>query len=360
MKEKQPLQNPVPLKVTFIQRKPRTGNFSLEFVFEDVRKRLATRIESTVSIVPFYTNGVFRRLWICLHAWRNQAGPEGVNHVTGDINFTALVLHPDRTVLTVPDCTALKLCSGLKRTLLKLFWFDWPIKRATIVTTISASVRDELIALTGCDPVKIRVIHVAVSDSFVRKEKPFAKRSPRILHIGTAPNKNLSRLIEALAEIDCTLVVIGRLDEVTIQLMKQHNIRFENILNLSHDDVIQQYCLADMLAFVSTSEGFGMPIVEANVVGRAVVTSNLSSMPEVAGNAACLVDPFDINSIRHGIRRVIDDESYRESLIASGFENAKRFHGDEIAKMYLDIYAVIANKSSTTSIVKEKSAVVDA
>ena len=88
-------------------------------------------------------------------------------------------------------------------------------------------------------------------------------------------------------------------------------IEYENWSNLSLDEVVRKYQQCDLLTFCSTYEGFGMPIVEANVVGRPVVTSDISSMPEVAGNAACLVDPFDSASIRSGIRRVIKDIDYR-------------------------------------------------
>ena len=74
------------------------------------------------------------------------------------------------------------------------------------------------------------------------------------------------------------------------------------------------------------------------VVGRPVVTSNLWSMPEVAGNAACLVDPLDVASIRAGICRVIQDSAYRERLVEAGFENVKRFQVETIAAQYANLY----------------------
>ncbi len=88
-----------------------------------------------------------------------------------------------------------------------------------------------------------------------------------------------------------------------------------------------------------------MPIIEGQRVGRPVVTSNCSSMPEVAGTAACFVDPLDIDSIRSGFQRVIDDDNYRENLITSGFENAKRFDPDTIAHEYLQLYRNILGRS---------------
>ena len=96
-----------------------------------------------------------------------------------------------------------------------------------------------------------------------------------------------------------------------------------------------------MVAFVSTFEGFGMPIVEAQRVGRAVLTSTVASMPEVAGGAACLVDPFDPLAIRAGVLRILGDADYRRRLVEQGFENAKRFEPQVIADTYAQIYREI-------------------
>ena len=81
-------------------------------------------------------------------------------------------------------------------------------------------------------------------------------------------------------------------------------------------------------------------------MGRPVVTSNLLSMPEVAGDAACLVDPFDVASIRTGIHRVVRDAKYREELVARGFTNAERFRVEVIASQYAELYREIHLKSN--------------
>ena len=107
---------------------------------------------------------------------------------------------------------------------------------------------------------------------------------------------------------------------------------------------------ADIVTLMSTLEGFGMPIVEAQAVGRVVVTSNVSSMPEVAGDGACLVDPLDVSAIRAGIRKVIDDDGYREDLVRRGFENVKRFDPERIAQQYLDLYRRIAEPKPRAAI----------
>ena len=81
-----------------------------------------------------------------------------------------------------------------------------------------------------------------------------------------------------------------------------------------------------------------MPIIEAQATGRPVLTSNLGAMKEVAGDAACLVDPFDTDAIRAGLERIMADDSYRAQLIAAGFENVKRFTQERIAAQYAELY----------------------
>ncbi len=99
-----------------------------------------------------------------------------------------------------------------------------------------------------------------------------------------------------------------------------------------------------MLVFASTYEGFGLPIVEAQATGRPVVTSDTLSMPEVAGDAACLVDPFNVESIRNGILKVIQDTGYREQLVQNGLKNVERFKPESVAMQYLALYRELVNK----------------
>jgi glycosyltransferase involved in cell wall biosynthesis len=327
------------MQVTFFHRKKRANaNFSIEFIFDEVRKRLAGQVEARVHVAPCFSNGLLRRLAIAIDARRHQGA---VNHVTGDINFAGILLDPRRTVLTSHDCSYLQRTKGIRHRLLKFFWVDLPVKRARFVTTVSEAAKKDLLTHTRCDPKKVLVIHNPIADDFVSRPKEFNHVHPRILQIGTATNKNVPRLIDALQGIPCTLVIVGTLDKQLSSVLQQRQIQYENYANLSRAEIMQQYELADLVAFVSTIEGFGLPIVESHAVGRPVVTSNVSSMPEVAGDAACLVDPYDVSSIRAGVARVISDEAYRTELISKGYQNAKRFHADTIAQQYLEVYRQI-------------------
>lgn len=322
--------------VTFFHRRPRpVGNYSVEFIFEDVRRRLAGNIDARTSFSKYESAGFFKRLYNCLEAAFRQ---KGVNHVTGDVNYLGLWLSRKRTIHTVLDCVYLTNSAGLKHKVLKLFWLSIPVRRSKYITAISTSTKNEILQHVACDPDKIKVIYVAISDRFQRKDKPFNKECPRILQIGAAPNKNIPGLIEALQGIPCILEIIGKQNDEYERMLKEKNIRYEYKWGLSDDEMLQRYEAADIIALASTYEGFGMPILEGQAVGRPVITANVYSMPEVAGDAAYLADPFSVQSIREGIVRIIQDDAYRESLISKGFENVKRFDAQKIAMEYFALY----------------------
>ncbi len=327
------------MRVAFLQRKVRkVGNYSVEMIFEDVRARLANDIDASVCYSRYESAGLFKRFYNCVEATFRQGE---VNHVTGDINYIGFFLSRRRTIHTMLDCVFLERSTGIKQSVLKLFWLTIPVRRSRVITAISEATKKEILKYSDCDPDKIVVVSVAISQRFKRSDKAFNKNKPVILHVGTAPNKNLPGLIRALKGVSCQLHIIGKQEEHYVALLKENGIDYLYQSGLSDEEMLQKYRDADIMAFASTYEGFGMPILEAQATGRVVVTSNLSSMPEVAGEAACLVDPFDEMSIRKGIQKVIEDDAYRNELIEKGFENIKRYNPDLIARQYLALYKKI-------------------
>jgi len=276
-------------------------------------------------------------------AWRARRHQSDVNHVTGDVHYLTFMLDRRRTVLTVHDLVLLERHSGIKRRLLWLLWYWLPVRRSCAVVTISEATRAALIASTGCDPKKVHVIHNNVSQEFRPAPRVFDAVKPRILQLGTGLNKNLDRVAAAVAGIACRLVVIGPLSDAQRALLRRHGIDHENHVALSREELVAQYAEADLLVFASTYEGFGLPIIEAQATGRPVVTSNIPPMPEVAGDAACLVDPLDVASIRAGILGVIQDAEYRRRLVEAGHRNVQRFRADAVAERYAALYRQVAS-----------------
>lgn len=332
-----------PLQVTYFHRKPHpVGNYSVESIFEDVRGRLAERIEARVSVGRFLSQGLFRRLYLCAEAILRQGE---VNHVTGDISFVGILLRKRRTIQTILDCVSVARSTGWKREILRLFWVALPVRRCAVVTAISEATKQEILRLCpGCPPGKIVVVPVAISERFQPWPKSFARHCPRILQLGAAPNKNLPRLIQALRGLPCQLDIVGKHVPEYEAMLRAAGVRYTYRWHLAEDEILDAYHEADIVTLVSTYEGFGMPILEGQAVGRPVITSTLLSMPEVAGDAACLVNPHDPAAIRAGLERIISDDQYRHALVQRGFENVRRFDPAVIANAYLGIYRTLGGR----------------
>jgi glycosyltransferase involved in cell wall biosynthesis len=326
--------------VHFHRRRRPTGNYSIEGFYANVRNELKDKIKIEYVELPFYSNGIFRRLFNCIYAAFKQGD---VNHVTGDVNYLNMFFNKNKTIVTILDCGLLERTNGLAHKIYKYFWFTLPVSKARYIVAISEATKKEILRFVNCDPEKIKVIHVSVSPLFHKADETFNKEKPVILHIGTAPNKNLAGLIEAVKGMSCKLFIIGEPNKNILQKLNEYKIDYEVFVNLSEEELFEKYQACDILFFASTYEGFGMPIVEANIVGRPVITSNLYSMPEVAGNSALLVDPYNIDEIKNGINKIITDGNYRDELIHRGFQNAEKFHLKQMSYDYFNIYKLLLN-----------------
>jgi glycosyltransferase involved in cell wall biosynthesis len=325
------------IKIVYFTRKPRhLGNFSIESYFANIKENLPPEFISEWVEMPYYSNGFFKRLANAVYCYFRQGD---INHITGDIHYVATFLHKSKTILTVHDCGLLHETQGLKHAIFKYFWFTMPVSRVACVTAVSTATKNDIVRYTQCSPDKILVIHTCIPSYFIREPASFNESNPRIFQIGTAANKNIRRLIPALKGISCTLVIIGKVSEEMKILIRENELSVELIEHRLEDrEMLEQYNQCDILAMVSTLEGFGMPIIEANTVGRVVIAGNNSSMPEIAGDAALLVDATNVNDIRNGIITLIQNQQLRERLIENGYRNATRFSARVLSLKYAKLY----------------------
>lgn len=335
-----------PIDVVHLQRKPGPGLHSIERLFADVREQLAgSDIQVRVRINDYMSRGIRPRLH---DAWMARRHQGQVNHVTGDVHYLCWWLDPSRTVLTVHDCVGLSRMRGLRRSVFKQLWYTRPLQRSKFVTVVSEFTRRELIAETGVNAERVHVIHPHLSAEFVPEAQTAPGKRLRVLQIGTAPNKNIERLAAALAGLPVDLMVVGKLDASQRYAIQQAGISFSERTSIPREAMPRMYAEADIIAFASTYEGFGLPIIEGQAIGRPVVTSNCCSMPEAAGDAACIVDPFDVANIRAGFQKIIENPGYRDSLVQSGFRNVERFRLPCIAAQYADLYRRVAEEAQTS------------
>ena len=260
-----------------------------------------------------------------------------VFHITGDIHYLALGLIGRNVVLTIHDLGPLHRKTGLGKFIFKLLWYIWPIRIASTTTAISEATKQELVDSAGADPEKIQVIPNCVSPAFTYEPKSWPE-VPTVLMIGTKPNKNLERMFEALQGMMVEVRVIGILSEEQRKKIAQCNVSFSELGLLSDSEMIRTYRECDLLAFASTYEGFGLPILEAQATGRLVLTSCLEPMTTVGGEGVILVDPQDVDSIREGFRMALEEEELREEFIEKGLDNVRKYNSSRISHSYAELY----------------------
>ncbi|WP_066221440.1 glycosyltransferase family 4 protein [Formosa haliotis] len=326
--------------LNYIFRKRLSQYNSIEELFYSINLKVSDRCNTNTIELP-YSGGspvvLFKNIKSLTIDKKNN-----IHHITGDVHYVALVTGKN-TVLTIHDIGSAFQGNFVKQFYIKLFWFWLPALFVKRITVISEFTKLELSKLIPFASNKIRVIYNPVNSQLHFKPKPFNNISPRILLIGTKANKNLERTFEALKGISCELRIIGELSENHMALLKKYNITYVTRVNIDYVEVVREYELCDFVLFASTYEGFGMPIIEAQAVGRVVITSNLGAMKEVAKDSACLVNPYEVESIRNGIQKVVSDGRYRNILVDKGIKNVERFSLENISNAYIELYKSILN-----------------
>jgi glycosyltransferase involved in cell wall biosynthesis len=324
--------------ITFIFRKEVPTNFSIEKLFDTL---FAHFEKSGAKIrrleLPHISKGivsVLRNVWFVARQPKS-----GILHITGDVHYATLLCPFSKTIITIHDCVVLQRGTGFKRLAMRILWFGLPVRLASAIVVISEQTKHELLKTVTVPKRKLSVMPNFVDPGFAFSERPFAGDQPRILHVGTTPNKNLPKVIAALRDIPCVLVIVGQLSPAMQSNLQEYGVRYENFIGIDDATMMHLYRGADIISFPSTYEGFGMPILEGQAVGRPVLTSNLEPMRSVAGpGGALLVDPQSVDSIRDGFLRLIGDEFLRARLIGTGQDNVRNYTLEAVAASYLALY----------------------
>ncbi|MDB4409452.1 glycosyltransferase [Gammaproteobacteria bacterium] len=326
------------MRLTYFYRSLKCG-ISIKKVFNTVADEISKTHNIKQYYVPHHRADVKSVLRNIFYVFKHR-DKNGINHITGDVQYCMVALIGCKSVLTIHDLSHLdRARNTVDRMLLKLVWYKFPLLIADKIVCISEHTRNELIKITKRKDIE--VIYNAIDPSFTIKLKEFNEEKPVILQIGTTWNKNLLNIITATTSIKCHFVIIGLVDDLLLNLLKENNMSYAIKTNLTDKELIQEYYECDIVSFCSLYEGFGMPIIEGNAIGRCVITSAIPPMTEIASNAACLVNPNDISSIKNGLKKIISESNYRDSLINNGIANIDRFKVDTISKSYLNLYTKI-------------------
>lgn len=250
------------------------------------------------------------------------------------------------TVLTVHDLTHLHYYGSAKRAYYNVLMKPL-FHKASHIVTVSDFTRDEFLEWSKLPEEKVTTILNAVSPVFTPDGPAIRLDRPYILYAGNRRSyKNVDGLIRAFAAsgLSAQGYVVGltgsrseELAQLEQELGLQAHIHYFGFV--PDEDLPALYRGAHALAFVSMYEGFGLPILESMASGVPVLTSNVSSMPEVAGGAAILVDPHDIASITNGLINVVGNDAKRHELIAKGLQRAAQFSWDHAAAAYWTLFS---------------------
>jgi glycosyltransferase involved in cell wall biosynthesis len=243
--------------------------------------------------------------------------------------------------------------------------------RSDCILTVSDASKRDILHLFNVPPEKIVVVYNAIdshfsltppADAVARVRERYQLDHRFVLYVGNIkPHKNLVRLIDAFDELrrddleNLKLLIIG--DEISklpalrraVHRHKLHkHVRFLGYV--PDDQLAVLYRLASVFVFPSLYEGFGLPPLEAMASGTPVVTSNVSSLPEVVGDAAVLVDPYDVGSIVDGLRLVLTDPARAEQMRRKGLERAREFSWERSVARTLDVYKRIGAPLATVAV----------
>ena len=310
--------------------------WSVEELFSNITTAFPEWVNSTVAAAPRGRANLGSLVANLL--WLRSLKECDLIHQTGDINYAILGVWRRPVVLTILDLRFIEEARGLKRFLFWWLWVYLPCLRANQVTVISEFTKARLLALGRVEPGKVRVVPCCVAPEFTAMPKPWPSGKPRLLHVGTTDNKNLSRVVEACAGLSIQLSILGKLTASQREQLDRQGIDYEGFCDLTKDRVVALYAMSDLVVFVSTYEGFGIPILEAQAVGRPVLTSDLSPMREVAGGGALLVDPLNLEDIRSGLVRLMGDAGLREEMVLAGFRNVRQYSASAVAMQYAAVY----------------------
>jgi glycosyltransferase involved in cell wall biosynthesis len=270
---------------------------------------------------------------------------------------TLLTVH-DLSFVRAPETTTPVLKAYLDRVVPR------SVRRADHVLADSQATKDDLVELYGTRPDKITVLLGGVNPEFAPVMDPHVRRAvrqryalpgnPYIFSIGTVqPRKNYARLIEALAALgsecgDVHLVIAGGRGWLDAPIYRAvgdlHLTERVHFIGFARDDDLPAlYSEAVCLAYPSLYEGIGLPVLEAMACGIPVVASNISSMPEVAGEAALLIDPYDVAALAEALRRLLTDEALRADLVSRGFRQVADFTWTRAARQLIEVYRQLSS-----------------
>lgn len=324
-------------KIVLFLRKKIEGQNSME----ELAHTLKENIQGLDIIeLPFHSTSFLGMIKNGLFARKHQGE---INHIFSITEGYLSLFLTKKRIITVHDLYFHQF-SLLGRVASYILWIFVPSFITQAYTCISNKTYVQLIKLLPWLKKKTCVIYNPINPLYFTKPTKDNNSIPIILHIGTAKHKNLDKVIKALKDIDCKLVIVGKLFESQIDLLKRNNINYTNCYDISTYELCSLYQKADIITFPSQQEGFGMIVAESNASGIPIIAGDIPVLREIGQDAAYYVNPYSIDDIRNAVLNILHDSALKDRLIAEGHKNAQRFNIKNIARHYLSLYNRISTE----------------
>ncbi len=267
---------------------------------------------------------------------------------------------PVKTIVTLHDLIPLLYPNELLKKSHKQWFYRWQLgvaKRSAHILCDSESSRRDILQMLGCKPEQVTVVHLGCERGGTGISTPkgfprLASDAPYILHVGgDFVNKNVQTLLQAYNtlrmhdRIQHRLVLVGAYQRTQAELrqcLPSIADDVTSLMDVTAAELLVLYRNASLFVFPSLYEGFGLPVLEAMANGVPVITSNRSSLPEVAGDAAMTVDPLDVGGLATAIITLLTDANMRDQYRAKGLQRASEFSWEKTAKATLQVYCMVA------------------
>ncbi len=309
------------------------------------------------NVIPIVT-GPQARHPVLQYIWFEYSVPRVLNKIKPD-----LFLSPDaynslrlqyRSLLVIHDLNFEHYPEKMPWLIQKYYRHFTPLfaRKATRIATVSRFSKKDIVEHYDIEPEKIDVVYNGVNEKYAPVsdqekqtiQKKYTDGHPYFIYVGALiDRKNLGNLFKAFDHFknsdknNTRLLIVGSKmwNNKELKTTYEHMRYTDDVLFTGRLTVNELYKVtgsALAMMYVSYFEGFGIPILEAFAAGIPVITSNVTSMPEVAGDAALLVDPFDVNDIAHAMSTVADNEQLRKEMVEKGYEQRKWFSWDTSAQ----------------------------
>jgi glycosyltransferase involved in cell wall biosynthesis len=277
-------------------------------------------------------------------------------------SYSAMWFPPCKSVVTIHDMIFAKhpeWAANKKQYIRFKYYVKKTAKKADAIIVVSKTSKKEVIELTGVPEEKIYVTYLAADkiykvqdniDKLGRIKQKYSFDKKYILYVGSIhPRRNLERLLKSFAllkkrtNVPHNLLLVGlsfspkeKLFQKAKELDLEKDIKYLGYV--PDEDLVSLYNFADIFVYPSLYEGFGIPVLEAMACGTPVITSNISSLPEVSGDAAYLIDPYSIEEIYSAMQSILFNKEVRNKLVKKGFERTKNFDWKKTAEQTFYVF----------------------